>query len=220
MIRADDVVVSMHQLNFAPGCSVVDRLRRADVVVWLDAAQYVRHGFVNRNRMSDGQWMTVPVNERDTFAPINRVRIADGTGRTREKIARTLEAKMGAAAAPFAAELRKPYRMLAGLNHALVVRLFAALDIRAEQTFQSFLDPEHAVPVVTEDEEHASRVRDRYADMAAQLGATVYLSGPQALHGDVETFLERGIRVEYTAPWQGPNPSALELVRGRMQEAA
>lgn len=220
MIRASDVVVSMHQLNFLPGCSVVDRLRRADIVVWLDGAQYVRHGFVNRNRFTDGAWMTVPVNEHDTFAPINRVRIADDTGRQREKIARTIETKLGSAAAPFAAEIRKPYRLLSGLNHALVTRLFDWLNIEVEHTFQTFLDPEHAIPVVTDDDDHASRVRDRYADMAAQLGATVYLSGPQALHGDIERFLERGIRVEYTAPWQRPNPTALELLLTNTVEVA
>jgi hypothetical protein len=203
----------MHQLNFAPGCSVVDRLRRADIVVWLDGAQYVRKGFVNRNRFSDGAWMTVPVNDHDAFAPINRVRIAEHSGRQLEKIARTLEAKLGPdVAAPFAAEIRKPYRLLAGLNHAVVTRMFAALGVDVTQTFQTFLDHEAAVPVVTDDDDHASRVRDRYADMAAQVGATVYLSGPQALHGDVERFLERGIRVEYTAPWAGANPCALELL--------
>ncbi len=215
MIKAGDVVCSMHQLNFLPGCSVVDRLRRADIVVWLDGAQYVRKGFVNRNRFSDGSWMTVPVNEHDTFAPINRVRIADETGRRREKVARTLEMRLGDAAAPFAAELRKPYRLLAGLNHALATRLFDVLGVEVEHKFQTFLDPEHSVPVVTDDAVHASRVRDRYADMAWQAGATVYLSGPQALHGDVQTFAERGIRVEYTDAWSGPNPCALELLNDR-----
>ena len=87
-------VCSAHQLNWMPGCSVVERLRRADVVIWLDAAQYVRHSFVNRNRLADGGWMTIPVDERDTFAPINRVRIADPTGRAREKIAAQARARV------------------------------------------------------------------------------------------------------------------------------
>lgn len=220
-MSASDVVVSMHQLNFGPGCSVVDRLRRADIVVWLDAAQYVRHSFVNRNRLSDGAWMTVPVNEHDTYAPINRVRIADDSGRKREKIARHLEHHLGARAAPFAAELRKPYKLLAGLNHALIEKLFDALGIDVEHRFQSFLDPEHSIlPVVGDDEEQVSLVRDRYADMAAQVGATVYLSGPQAYHGDIASFSERGIRVEYTERWTQPNPSAIELVKDRLEVAA
>lgn len=215
-----DVVCSMHQLNFLPGASVVDRLRQADVIVWLDGAQYVHKGFVNRNRFSpDDAWMTVPVNEHDHYAPINRVRIADPEHRRREKIARTLEARLGGLAEPFTTELRRPYVLLAGLNHALIRRLFDALGVTAEHTFQTFLDPEPTVPVVTDDGAHVSRVRDRYADMAAQLGATVYLSGPGKHHGDAARFHERGMRIEYSE-WQGPNPCALELLRDRQAVAA
>jgi hypothetical protein len=209
------MIVSAHQLNFLPGCSVIERLRRADAVIWLDAAQYVRHSFVNRNRLADGAWMTIPVDEHDTFAPINRVRIADPTGRAREKIARRLEHELGDAAAPFAHELRRPYEMLAGLNYALIQRLFQALDIHVDQTFQSLLDPHHAIPVWTEDDSEMPPVKERFADMAAQLGATVWLSGPSRHFGEEWRFAARGIAVQ-TYQHEGPNPSALELLRDRV----
>jgi hypothetical protein len=209
------VICTAHQLNFLPGLSVLERIRRADVVIWLDAAQYVRHSFVNRNRLADGAWMTIPVDEHDTFAPINRVRIADPTGRSREKIARRLEHELGPAAAPFAAELRRPYEMLAGLNYALIQRLLDALDIRVEQTFQSLLDPHHAIPVWAEGDESMPPVRERFADMAAQLGATVWLSGPSRHHGEEWRFAARGIAVD-VYEHDGPNPSALELLRQRV----
>lgn len=206
------MVITAHQINFLPGLSVIERIRRADVVIWLDAAQYVRHSFVNRNRLSDGAWMTVPVDEHDTFAPINRVRIADPTGRHREKIARRLEHELGAAAAPFACELRRPYEMLAGLNYALIQALFAALDVQVEQTFQSLLDPLHAIPVWERADVEMPPVKERFASMAAQLGATVWLSGPSRHFGEEWRFAARGIRVE-TFEHSGPNPSALELLR-------
>lgn len=207
--------VTAHQLNWLPGCSVIERIRRADCVIWLDAAQYVRHSFVNRNRLSDGAWMTIPVDEHDTFAPINRVRIADPTGRAREKIARRLEHTLGKdLAAPFAEELRRPYEMLAGLNYALMQRLFQALEIHAEQTFQSLLDPLHAIPVWSETDEDMPPVKERFADMAAQLGADVWLSGPSKHFGEEWRFAARGIAIE-TYEHDGPNPSALELLRER-----
>lgn len=211
MIKASDIVVTAHQLNFLPGRSVMERIRRADMVIWLDGAQYVRHSFVNRNRFSDGAWMTVPVNDADTFAPINRVRIADDTGRAREKIARTLEARLGRLAAPFATELRRPYLLLAGLNHALLGHMFQALGIQASEWAQTFLDPYPPAPVVTEDEEEVAAVRERYAMMAAQLGATVWLSGAGKHHGDLATFSEHGIRLEYLE-WPHANPCALETL--------
>jgi len=209
-------VVTGHQLNFLPGCSVIERIRRADIVIWLDAAQYVRHSFVNRNRLSDGKWMTIPVDEHDTFAPINRVRIADPSGRAREKIARRLEYELGVgAAAPFACQLRRPYEMLAGLNYALIQRLFQALHIEVEQTFQSLLDPHHAIPVWSEGEEPMLPVKERFADMTAQLGGDVWLSGPSRHFGEEWRFAARGIRVE-TYEHLGANPCALELLRDRV----
>ena len=209
------MICTAHQLNFIPGLSVIERIRRADAVIWLDTAQYVRHSFVNRNRLSDGTWMTVPVAEHDTFAPINQVRIADPSGRAREKIARTLEYHLRENADPFAAELRKPYEMLAGLNYALIQRLFEELDIQVEQHFQSMLDPLHSVPVWTEGDEEMLPVKERYADMAAQLGATSWLSGPSKHFGDEWRFSARGIRIE-VYEHDGPNPSAVELLKERV----
>lgn len=209
------MIVTAHQLNFAPGLSVIERIRRADAVIWLDAAQYVRHSFVNRNRLADGSWMTIPVDEHDTFAPINRVRIADPTGRKREKIARRLEHEIGDAAAPFACELRRPYEMLAGLNYALIQCLFKTLGIEVAQTFQSLLDPHHAIPVWEQDDVEMPPVKERFASMAAQLGATVWLSGPSKHFGEEWRFAARGIRIE-TYEHEGPNPSALELLRAKV----
>lgn len=209
------VTVTGHQLNFLPGVSVIERIRRADVVIWLDRAQYARHSFINRNRLRDGAWMTIPVAEHDTFAPIDQVRIADPSGRARHKIARKLELEFGAAAAPFAVELRRPYELLAGLNHALILRLFEALDIQVEHRFQSMLDPLHAVPAWSDDEDDLIPVRDRFAAMAAQLDATVWLTGPSRQHGAPESFTAKGISIE-TFEHEGPNPSALELLRGRV----
>ena len=123
MITSDDVVLTSHQLNFLHGCSVIERVRQADIVLWLDETQFERHSFVNRNRLTpDGVWLTIPINEQDHFAPINRVRIADPTGRARAKVARTLELTLGEVAAPFALErtptVRAPRRPEPGARRA------------------------------------------------------------------------------------------------------
>lgn len=218
-ILASDVVVTAHQLNFMPGCSVIERVRRADIVIWLDETQYEAKSFVNRNRLSDGAWMTVPVNAHDHYAPINRVRIADDTFRARRKIAKTLELRLGPHAAAFVRELERPYDLLVGLNHALIEQLLRALDTPVAQRFQSMLDRTHALPVWSENEQELLPVRERFAAMAAQLGATVWLSGPGGHHCGEEAFAEHGIRV-VTYTHDGPNPSAVELVRQRLEVAA
>ena len=201
-----EVIVTGHQVNFLPGLSVIDKIASADVCVWMDEMQYERHGFVNRNTLADGTKMTVPVAEHDTFAPINRVKIGDPTGRGREKIARTLEMKLGAAAAPFAAELRRPYRLLVGLNARLLRLLLEAVGIRVEEHYQSHLGAGRY-----------EATSNGLADMVAELVGTVWLSGPSGRrYLDESPFEERGIEVRYF-DWQGEsNHSAVELIRERV----
>lgn len=197
------MIVTGHQLNTLPGVSVMEKVRSADAVIWMDQMQYRRHGWVNRNRFSDGTMFTIPVAEHDTFAPINEVRIADPTGRLRAKAARTLEHKLGAdIAEPFAREIRRPYRLLAGLNARLLRLLMDGLDIHVEEHMQSHLG--------------AGRYDDTsegLAEMVAELGGTTWLSGPSGRNYlDEEPFTERGIRVSYF-DFDGPNPSAVELLK-------
>lgn len=200
------MIVTGHQLNFLPGLSVMQKIAAADACVWMDEMQYERHAWVNRNRLADGTWLTVPVAEHDTFAPINRVKIADPTFRFRRKIARSLEHRLGAAtAAPYVTELARPYQRLAGLNAALMRHLTAALRIEVEQHYQSHLG--------------AGRYEvtsEGLAGMVAELGGSVWLSGPSGRNYlDERPFSDLGIEVRY---WrhQGANPCALELLRERV----
>lgn len=199
------MIVTGHQLNLLPGVSVMEKIRRADACIWMDQMQYRRHSWVNRNRLADGTLITIPVAEHDTFQPINEVRISDPTGRIREKAARTLEHRFGELAAPFATEIRRPYRLLAGLNAQLLRHLLPLLGIEVAEHYQSHLG--------------AGRYDDTsegIAEMVAEIGGTVWLSGPSGRNYlDEIPFLERDIRVEY-ADWDGPNPCSLELAKGAM----
>ena len=205
------MIVTGHQLNTLPGVSVMRKVATADAVIWMDQMQYRRHGWVNRNRFSDGTMFTIPVAEHDTFQPINEVRIADPTGRFREKAARTLENKLGVErAAPYAREIRRPYRLLAGLNAALLRHLTDDLGIQAEQHYQSHLG--------------AGRYDDTsegLAEMVAELGGTVWLSGPSGRNYlDERPFLERGIQVRFFDYEGDTNPTAVELLKRAVQVAA
>lgn len=201
-----ELVVTGHQVNLLPGLSVIEKIASADVCVWMDEMQYERHGFVNRNQLADGTTITVPVAEHDTFAPINRVRIGDPTGRGREKAARTLEHKLGEAAQPFAAEFRRPYRLLVGLNARLLRLLLDTLHIDVEEHYQSHLGAGRY-----------EATSNGLADMVAELGGTVWLSGPSGRNYlDEEPFEERGIEVRYFDWHGGANHSAVELIRERV----
>jgi hypothetical protein len=193
----------------------MEKIRAADACIWMDTMQYERHGFVNRNRLSDGVWMTVPVEEHDTFAPINRVRIADPTHRARKKIAQKLRCELGAAAELYALELLRPYPLLVGLNYALIGRLLADLGIETANFLQSHIDLEHALPVVSDNDPELDPARERLATMVAAIGGTVWLSGPSgSRYLNEMPFHERGIEVRYFDwPKGTPNPSAIEILR-------
>lgn len=192
-------------MNFLPGVSVIRKVMAADAVVWMDLMQYRRHGWVNRNRLEDGTMLTVPVAEHDTFKPINEVAIADPTGRMREKAARTLENRLGRVGEPFAEAIRRPYKLLAGLNEHLLQVLLAELGVAVEHHSQSRLG--------------SGRYDDTsegLAEMVAEVGGSVWLSGPSGrAYLDEGPFRERGIEVRYFQH-EGSNPSAVELLRERV----
>lgn len=204
------MIVTGHQVNFLPGLSVIEKIRAADICVWMDEMQYERHGWVNRNRLADGTMLTVPVAEHDTFEPINRVRISDPTFRARKKIAKTLGMRLGRHADAYVKHLLRPYQLLVGLNSALLSELMVDLDIGCEHHLQSHLG--------TGRYEATSL---GLAEMVEEVGGTVWLSGPSGRNYlDEAPFAERGIEVRYFDWNQEANPSAVELVRERLKAVA
>lgn len=198
--------VTCHQPNYLPGLSVVEKVRAADAVIWLDEVQYSHGGWTNRNRMPDGSWLTVPVERFTDMAPMNRVRISEH-GRWRMTHTRTLQRHYGRASFPILDEISRPYRLLVGLNLACLRVLLADCD--AAWHFQSHLDGGRAKPVVSDSPEELEPISARLALMVAEVGGTTYLSGPSGRNYlDERPFRERGIRVEYFT-WNGENPCAL-----------
>lgn len=203
------LIVTAHQPNFLPGLSVIEKVEAADAVIWLDTVQYEHDGFSNRNRMPDGSWLTVPVDHTTLFQPCNQVRISEH-GDWRRKHLRTLWQHFGDQALPFMAEIRRPYRLLIGLNLALLTLILERSDTRWH--FQSHLDGGNAVVAVSDDRSELLPISDRLAMMVAELGGTTYLSGPSGRrYLNEQPFRERGLTVDY---WDhtGPNPCALERV--------
>jgi hypothetical protein len=207
------VIITAHQPNFLPGASILTKLQASDAVIWLDECQYSHGGWTNRNKLPAGAWLTVPVAGGSAGKPINRVRIGEApkgnwrgaaTAAVRRELAGELVDRV-------CAELARPYRGLAALNVALLRLVCDAFAVDAQWHFQSHLDGGHAEIAVSEQREELAPISYRLAMMVAELGGTVYLSGPSGRNYLDETpFFERGINVEY---WhhEGPNPCALEL---------
>lgn len=214
------MIVCAHQPNLLPGVSVVTKILASDLFIVCDEFQFTRGGFVNRNRLADGTPLCAPYDRRDTFAPINRVRLAEQPTRWREKLARTLEQRIPDGP-PYAELVRRPWRLLAGLNLSLLDQLLGDLLIQTPWVFQTHLESGKCWgPLVSNSPDVLIPASERLALMTAEVGGDVYLSGMGGKkYLDETPFIERGIRVDY---WkhEGPNPSAIELLRAKKLEAA
>lgn len=72
--------LAANQPYFFPYLGQFDLLNRADVWIAYDVAQYIRHGWVNRNRVlhpsSGWQYISVPLKKHSYTTPINQIEIA------------------------------------------------------------------------------------------------------------------------------------------------
>lgn len=203
--------ITAHQPNLLPGKSVVDKIRSCDKVIWLDLVQYPKGGWTNRNRIA-GAWLTVPVRVHYP-EPIATVRIDDSRD-WRARVQRTLHQHfagrfwLDAVCEEFANTAR---HRLVELNVALLSVTLGGL---ARWRFQSELVPllEPFPLAVSHSADMLKPISEQLAEMVAELGGSVYVSGQSGRNYLDETpFRKRGIEVEY---WQhsGPNPCILELL--------
>lgn len=214
------MIVTAHQPNFLPGASVVGKIAQADAVIWLDEVQFSHGGWSNRNRMPDGSWLTVPIERTTDMAPFNRVRISEHGG-WRHTHTATLGQHYGAAAiSGIPQELLRPYRLLVGLNLALLRIVLERLEVAAAWHFQSHLDGGRSVSANSNDPTALAPISARLAMMVAELGGDSYLSGPSGRgYLDERPFRERGVAVDYFA-WRDANPCALDLISMPIPRAA
>lgn len=217
-------VVTAHQPNFLPGMSVVTKLRAADAVIWLDRVEYTKGGFTNRNRLPNGDWVTVPIERHQSKTPIGEIRLGVPSGKGadewRPALCRKLRAWwQGDTVEEVCAEIMRPYGLLIGLNFALLQVTIPQIASSCRWALQSWLDSEKPVRVESEYPPELVPISDRLAMMVAELGGDVYLSGPSGRNYLDETpFKERGIDVEY---WEhkGANPCVLDVL-SRVEMAA
>src|ERR1035437_1984540 len=70
------MIVGIHQPNYLPYLGFFDKIRRSDIFVILDDAQFSKGDFHNRNRIktsTGAKWITIPIIE--PFKPINETYI-------------------------------------------------------------------------------------------------------------------------------------------------
>lgn len=187
-------LVAVHQPNYLPWLGFFDKLRKADVLVLLDDAQYARRTWINRVRIHSGgaaSWLSVPVRVSGRYEQEIRAVEIDDSANWRRKHRATLE--RGYASGPGWGDLSSflpdllmgSQRRLLDLNLALIEALTESLGIDCAVRLASQFDV-------------SSTATRRLADLTRAAGGSAYLSGDGASGYQEDEIYERaGVGLVY-----------------------
>jgi hypothetical protein len=213
--------LAAHQPQYLPWLGFFDKMDRADVFVLLDAVQYEKNEWQNRNRIRTAagwQWLTVPVHVR--FPMTLREVAIDESGAWRRKHREALRihyaraSHRGAVLPALDAVLQEPCQGLADLNTRTVKALAEILEVRTRVLLASSLE---GVPEGAD---------ERLIALCRRLGCSTYLAGGGGRdYMDLEAFRRSGIQVEFQKfrhpvypqayPGFEPNLSAVDFLMNR-----
>jgi len=189
-------LVAIHQPNFFPWLGYFDKIRRADIFVFLDAVDYPRTGagtWVNRVKIAiqgEARWATCHVKSKARGNPILDAEINDDQF-WRVKLLKTLDANYRKA--PCYDETMKkleplfksPQTNLASFNIAAIKVIAAKLGISTPLVRQSELP-------------HKGQATELLISLVKAAGGDAYLAGGGAGgYQQDELFAANGVRLEY-----------------------
>lgn len=193
--------VAIIQSCYIPWKGFFDLIGRCDEYVVLDAVQFAKRHWHNRNRIKgpDGaHWLTIPVASKGRFTQtIDAVEIVEPWA---ERHWRSLAASYGRAAHfdTMGPRVRRWYETVADERSLTAVNLFFLRAVLAELGL---------TVRVTRDRDYApsGTKTQRLLDICQTAGATHYISGPSARdYFDEDLFARAGIAVEWMT--YGPYP--------------
>lgn len=223
------MIVGIHQPNYLPYLGFFDKLRKSDVFIIYDDAQFNKGDFQHRNRIRifhGWEWLTVPVEKK--HIPINQIKIKDNvkiSGMNWQE-AHFKEIYDNYRKAPYFKKYEKAiskiyeqqYDMLFDINVKLIEFMMRSFDINTQIVYSSEFN-------------FNSKSTEKLIDLVSAVGGDIYLSGPMGKNYlDLQLFKEKKIRVdfqEFTHPiylqqYDGfePNMSAIDFMfnKGRASQ--
>lgn len=205
--------VAVMQPYFLPYIGYWQLLHAADVFVIYDRVNYIKGGWINRNRIlvnGSPSYITVPVSGASSNAIINELSINSGPNWRRKMLStiRHSYAKAPAYEARYPllrAVIEHPADCLTTFLHNGISRIAACLGIDTRLVLFS-----EAI------EQHGLHGKDRILDICRQLGATHYynLPGGRGMY-EPEEFAGQGIELRFIEPGLRPYPqTTAEFIPG------
>lgn len=192
------MIVSIMQPYFFPYIGYFQLIAQSDVFVLHDDVQYIKGGWINRNRIiwnGKPRWLTLPVRSGASHLPINQRYYEHGRdaagGALRRIEAAYRKAPRFAAVFPMLDELlRFGDANVAAFNANLLERLAAKLGLRARLVASSAMVKDDSLTG-----------QDRVIDICRRLGATHYVNpiGGTQLY-DPEPFDRAGVTLRFLNP--------------------
>lgn len=215
------MIVGIHQPNYLPYLGFFDKLRKSDVFVIYDDAQFNKGDFQQRNRIRiyhGWKWLTVPVEKK--HIPINQIKIKNDieTGGTTWQENHLKEIHDNYKKAPcylnFEKGIRRIYEqdydMLIDINMEFIKFLIKSFEIDTEIVYSS-------------DFRFTSKSTEKLVDLVSAIDGDIYLSGPMGKdYLDLQLFKKKSIKVVfqdfrhpvYQQQYDGfePNMSAIDAL--------
>lgn len=190
------MIVGIHQPNYLPYLGFFDKLRKSDVFVIYDDAQFTKGDFQHRNKIRiyhGWKWLTVPVEKKNI--PINQIKIKNEVeleGTTWQE-AHLKEIHDNYRKAPYYPSLGKDiqwiynqeYDTLIDINMKLIEFLMKSFEIETKIVYSSEFG-------------FTSKSTERLVDLVSSIGGDVYLSGPMGKdYLDMQLFEKKDIEVVF-----------------------
>lgn len=188
------MILSAHQPAYLPWLGLFDKIRRSDVFVYLDAVQFEKNSFTNRNRIKTPRgplWLTVPVKLKGHTTSTLRDTLIDDTRNWRAKHLRSISQNYGQA--PF---FTTRYPRLEALYAASFDRL-SDLCFAHLQFWLSEIGTERRIVRQSELPDMGAK-SDLVLNLCRHFRADRYLSGALGRgYLDLGAFRASGIEVEF-----------------------
>ncbi|MCQ1535494.1 WbqC family protein [Methanosarcina sp. KYL-1] len=190
------MIVGIHQPNYLPYMGFVDKLKKSDVFIIYDDAQFSKGDFQHRNRIRihhGWEWLTVPVEKK--HIPINQIKIKNNvkiSGMNWQE-AHFKEIHDNYRKAPYYPKYEKDiqriyeqqYDVLIDINMELIEFLMKSFDIATEIIYSSEFG-------------FNSKSTEKLVDLVSAVEGDVYLSGPMGKNYlEHQLFEEKNIHVTF-----------------------
>jgi hypothetical protein len=193
--------IAIMQPYFFPYIGQFQLIQAVDRFILCDDVQYIRHGWINRNRIlkpcEGHQYVIVPVSKHQTHSPIKDVKVANGQD-WKKTILRQVEHYRKIA--PYYATVQKVLNDCLAPEETSIARLnghcftvvcdYIGIPFKVEMSSELGLDYSNV-----------NNAEDGALRMCEQLGATAYFNPPGGMElYSKESFCKSNIRLNFVKP--------------------